>query len=75
MEPSECYNALSYLIEKYVDDLEIKIELPEKLAYDKLNREIPPAKHYLSELHKHQGSMQISEEDGHLIKHIVFHYV
>jgi hypothetical protein len=75
MEPSECYRALTYLIDKYVEDHATKESLVGKLAYDQKNREVPPAKHYLSELHKHRSTAQMTEEDGALIKDIAFHYV
>ncbi len=75
MNSSDCYKALSYLIEKYIDDPEAKEVLEGELASDKSNRERPPAKHYLSEFNRHTTAVPISEEDGELIKEIAFHYL
>jgi 3-methyladenine DNA glycosylase AlkC len=75
MNPEECYNALKYLIEEYVDSSDKKNEILNALSEDQKRLEIPPAKHYLSELNKYNKVKQVTEKDSKLIKDIAFYYI
>ena len=75
MNHEECYSALKYLIEEYVDSADKKIEIINRLIEDRKLIERPPAKHYLSELNKYNKVKNISEKDSELIKEIAFYYI